>query len=129
MQLVVEAAQGPPDGRRIIVLHKQVGNAGLCISPLVLALEEQSSRVAVHVRFNQQGAWNLQGCHAHGRPFFDGLVWIGPWPMAGVDDVRIVGVQLPQSFDQRFGCRRTVTGGLADRVVPCHNPNAGAGEE
>lgn len=47
----------------------------------------------------------------------------------GVDAIRIVGVQLPQSIDQRLGSRRALPRGIADRMVPNKCRYAGLEEE
>lgn len=49
--------------------------------------------------------------------------------LSGVDDIRIVGVQLPQSIDQWFGSRRTVPGRFTHRMVPDKRCNAGLQEK
>lgn len=88
-----------------------------------IGFEKQASRITMHIRFDQEGTGNIQRRHAHNRPFVRiGLSGTGRRTMPGVDDIRIVRVQLPQSIDQRLRGGRTVMGGVADGVVP-HEPH------
>jgi hypothetical protein len=43
----------------------------------------------------------------------------------GVDDIRIVRIQLAQSFDLWFGSRRAILRRVADRVIPDQGSDAG----